>query len=116
VFTFKLKTPGTPYWARPDLGIDPEDVAVQGREVRVTVHSLGSVPAPGASVVLRDREGRTLATVKLPGLPAPVDLVPKTGAVTLRLPAGAEARGCTVEIDPEHKLDEITTRNNVVKL
>jgi hypothetical protein len=116
VLTFKLKTPGTPYWTRPDLGIDPEDVTVQGREVRVTVHSLGSVPSPATSVVLRDPAGRALATAELAGLPAPVDLRPKTAVVTLRLPEGADPRGCTVEIDPDHRLEEITARNNSVQL
>ena len=116
VLTFKLKTPGTPYWSRPDLGIDPEDVSVSGREVRVTVHSLGSVPSPPASVVLLDRTGRDLVIEKLPALPAPVDLLPKTTTVTLRLPEGVKAGDCTVEIDPHRKLDEITTRNNAVKL
>jgi hypothetical protein len=88
----------------------------QGREVRVTVHSLGSVPSPDASVVLRDGAGRDLVTEKLPALPAPVDLLPKTATVTLRLPEGVDPRGCTVEIDPHRKLEEITTRNNAVKL
>ena len=89
---------------------------MQGREVRVTVHSLGAVPSPAASVMLRDGAGRELGTAKLPALAAPVDLLPKTAPVTLRLPEGVDPHGCTVEIDPHHQLDEITTRNNAVKL
>ena len=116
VLTFKLKTPGTPYWSRPDLGIDPEDVTVKGREVRVTVHSLGAVTSPEARVVIRDVAGRDLATAKVPALAAPIDLQPKTATVTLQLPKDASASGCTVEIDPQHVLEEITTRNNAVKL
>jgi hypothetical protein len=116
VLTFKLKTPGTPYWTRPDLGLDPGDVVVADRAVRVTVHSVGAVPAPETTVAVRDAAGRTLATGKIPALAAPVDLQPKTATVTLQLPVGADARGGTVEIDPEHRLEEITTRNNVVKL
>jgi hypothetical protein len=116
VLTFKLTAPGTPYWTRPDLGIDPEDVTVKGREVAVTVHSLGSVASPDATVVLRDGTGRDLVSEKLAALPAPVDLLPKTTTVTLRLPPGVDPHNCTVEIDPQHKLDEITTRNNTVKL
>ena len=116
VLTFQLKTPGTPYWFRPDLGIGPEDVRVQGRAVRVTVHSLGSVPAPAAVICLRDRTGKTLATGQVPALAAPVNLLPRTAEVALSLPAGVESRGCTVEVDPEHKLEEISRLNNVVKL
>ena len=116
VFTFKLKTPGTPYWARPDLGIDREDVVVQGREVRVTVHSLGSVPSAASEVVLRDQGGQVIASGKIPALAPPVDLLPKTTMVAIRLPKGIELPGCTVEIDPAHQREEITTLNNAVKL
>jgi hypothetical protein len=91
-------------------------VSVQGRAVRVTVHSLGAVPAPEAAVVLRDAAGRVLVTEKLAGLPAPVDLQPKTAVVTLRLPDGVEPHDCTVEIDPDHRFEEITTLNNAVRV
>jgi len=116
VITFKLKTPGTPYWQRPDLGIDPQDVTVRGREVHVKVHSLGSVPAPATTIAVRDASGRTLATAPVPALAAPNDLLPKTTDVSLTLPAGATTAGASVEIDPDHALNEITTRNNAVKL
>ncbi len=116
VLTFKLKTAGTPYWSRPDLGIDPEDVSVQGREVRVTVHSLGSVPAPAVSVVLRDPAGRVLGTQSVAGLPAPLDLQPKTVVAKLDLPEGVDPSGCTVEIDPDGQLEEITRGNNVARV
>jgi len=49
ILTFKLKTPGTPYWQRPDLGIERSDVRIEGRAVSVRVHSLGSVDAPAGS-------------------------------------------------------------------
>jgi len=114
VLTFKLKTAGTPYWSRPDLGIDPEDVSVQGREVRVTVHSLGSVPSPESVVGLRNKTGRVIVSAKLAMLPAPVDLLPRTTTVTLKLPQGVKASDCTVEINPRRDFEEITTWNNAV--
>jgi len=116
ILTLKLKTPGTPYWTRPDLGFSADDVQVKGSEVTVTVHSLGSVPAPESSLVLRDRSGRILATGKIPALAAPTDLLPKTAAVRLTLPAGVNAAGCSLEIDPEQRTEEITRLNNAVKL
>ena len=116
VLTFKLKTPGTPYWQRPDLGLDPQDVTVRGREVRVKIHSLGSVPTPATTVTVRDAAGRTLATATVPALAAPLDLMPKTTEVSLTLPAGATTTGGRVEIDPEHALTEITALNNTVSL
>ena len=66
VIELKLKTKGTPYWSRPDLGIDPEDVKVDGSQMTVTVHSVGSVDAPASKVVLRDKAGKTLATAECP--------------------------------------------------
>jgi hypothetical protein len=116
VLTLKLKTPGTPYWERPDLGLDRDDVQVQGREVRVRVHSLGSVPSPETTVVFRDRAGKIIATEKIGPLPGPVDLHPKTTDIVLTLPEGAEAAGGVVEIDPDHRIEEITRLNNAVKL
>jgi hypothetical protein len=116
VLTCKLKTPGTPYWSRPDLGIAPEDVTVSEGEVRVMVHSLGSVPSPVAVVVLRDGAGRTLAEATIPAMEATLDLRPRTGVVTLRLPKGVIASGGTVEINPEPGFEEITALNNVVKI
>lgn len=116
VLTFKLKSPGKPYWQRPDLGIDPRDVEVHGDELRVTVHSLGSAPTPESEVVLRDHDGHVIATGKIPAIEAPLDLLPKTVQVLLKLPAATATAGSTVEIDPEHTLTEITALNNVVRL
>lgn len=116
ILTCRLKTPGTPYWARPDLGIDTEDVTIKDGMARVTVHSLGSVPAPTTTVVLCDSTGRTLARGEIPALAAPVDLWPKTTTVTISLPAGTDLRGGCVIIDPEHRFEEITVHNNIVKL
>jgi hypothetical protein len=116
VLTFTLKQPGTPYWQRPDLGIDPEDVIVHGREVLVRVHSVGAVASPESTVAFRDRTGRIVAIDRVPPLPAPLDLLPKTVNVRLCLPEGVSAEGGTVELDPDNRLEEITKLNNVVHL
>jgi hypothetical protein len=116
VLTFKLKSAGTPYWQRPDLGIDPQDIERSGNELRVTIHSLGSVPTPPSEIVLRNPEGRVLAAGKIPAIDAPLDLHPKTVQVVLALPEGTVSAGSTVEIDPAHAVTEITTLNNVVRL
>ena len=116
VLTFKLKTPGTPYWSRPDLGLDREDATLANGTLKVRVHSTGSVAAPASSIVLRNAAGKIVATAATPALAAPTDLLPKVAEVSLRVPAGFSPAGATVEIDPEHQLEEITTRNNAVKL
>jgi len=116
VLTFKLKTPGTPYWKRPDLGIAREDVQIEGRELKVLVHNLGSITTPATTLAFRDHAGRIVATSEVPPIAPPVDLFPKTKEVRLKLPAGTTIEGGSVELDPAGKLEEITTLNNSVKL
>ena len=57
VLTFKLKTPGVPYWQRPDLGISRDDITIGMDALLVKVHSLGSVPAPETPIVFRTADG-----------------------------------------------------------
>jgi hypothetical protein len=112
----KLVTKGVPYWSRPDLGIDPEDVRVEGARMTVKVHSLGAVDAPASRVVLRDRAGRTVATASVPPLKAPSDLMPKTADAAIDLPANADWHGGTVTVEMTGDGPEITLRNNRVEL
>lgn len=116
VLELTLKQKGTPYWSRPDLGIDPEDVKITGQAITVKVHSLGAVDAPPATVVLRDASGKTLATAKTPALKAPTDLVPKTAVVRMRFPANAVLKGGTVTIESTGGVPETTLMNNTVHL
>ncbi|MGA1982395.1 MAG: LamG domain-containing protein [Acidobacteriaceae bacterium] len=115
VLELKLVEKGVPYWSRPDLGIDPGDVKVEGKTMKVTVHSLGSVDAPASKVVLRDRTGKVLATAKAAPLKAPLDLVPKTEVVSLVLPANADWKGGSVTVESSGNIPEITQRNNRVQ-
>jgi len=112
----KLVTPGVPYWSRPDLGIGPDDIKVSGSRINVTVHSLGSVDAPAARVVLRDRGGKILASGRSPALKAPLDLFPKIATVALTLPTGANWKGGSVSVESGGSLPEITQLNNRVQL
>ncbi len=116
IFTFKLKTPGTPYWSRPDLGLDPEDILIRDREVRVTVHNVGAVSASVARVVAKSRTGQILATAATPLIAAPLDLQPKTAEITLTLPANTDLTGGSVEIEPSADIEELTALNNTVRL
>ena len=116
VLEFTLKTPGVPYWSRPDLGIDFDDVRITGQTMQVTVHSLGAVDAPAAKLVLRDATGKTLASTLTPALKAPTDLYPKTATVSLKLPTNVNLKGGTVTIESSGPTPEITQRNNRVDL
>jgi hypothetical protein len=116
ILSLKLLSKGTPYWTRPDLGIGKDDVLVEGRNITVTVHSLGAVDAPPTRLVLLDRAGKVLSSVTVPGLKAPADLIPKTTRVTLTIPAGITISGGSVVLDPDSAMKEITRINNRVKL
>ncbi|MGA1981917.1 MAG: LamG-like jellyroll fold domain-containing protein [Acidobacteriaceae bacterium] len=115
VVELKLVTKGVPYWSRPDLGISSDDVKVEGRTMKVIVHSLGAVDAPASKVVLRDHAGKVIATANAGPLKAPLDLSPKTEEVSLALPAGAEWKGGSVTIEMSGDLPEITQMNNRVQ-
>jgi hypothetical protein len=110
-----LASRGVPYWSRPDLGISMPDVAVNDREMRITVHSIGAVAAPASRVVLRDRAGQEIVSAEVPALEAPSDLKPRTATTVLALPLRADWRGGSVTIEHDGTLPEITRRNNQVR-
>ncbi len=116
VIELKLATKGVPYWSRPDLGIDPEDVKVEDAKMTVTVHSVGAIDAPASRLVVRTSDGKAIATARIPALKAPLDLTPKTAAVKLAIPAGVDLKGATVTIECGGKTPEITLMNNAVTL
>jgi hypothetical protein len=113
---FKLVKAGEPDHVRPDLGIGPDDVAVHGRTVAVTVHSLGAQPVAGGTASLVDADGKVLASAPIPALAAPLDLTPKTAVVNLPLPAGADASRVTVRVALPGDAAEVTRLNNQVAL
>jgi hypothetical protein len=116
VIELKLTSRGTPYWNRPDLGIGKDDISIQNRKITVTIHSLGAVDAPASKLALMDADGRVITTVAVPGLKAPLDLMPKTTVVTLTVPVGVTVKGGSVVLDPDVSITEITRLNNQVKL
>jgi hypothetical protein len=116
ILDVKLLDEGTPYWARPDLGIGRDDVVVKGRKITVTVHGLGSVDSQPVDLALLDHAGRTVTHVLVPAIKAPLDLMPKTVSVTLTVPYGVNPNNGTVVLDPNDRIKEITKINNQVRL
>jgi hypothetical protein len=116
VLNLKLVTRGVPYWTRPDLGISSDDVLVQGGKISVKVHSLGAVNTAPTTLALVDSSGKVLASAPVPQLGAPLDLFPRTTSVTIALPPGMRSDGCSIVLDPEAKMKEVTRVNNRVKL
>ncbi|MBQ9400226.1 MAG: hypothetical protein IJU27_06265 [Bacteroidales bacterium] len=111
-----LQGEGFDFNALPDLGIGSEDIAVAGNSVKVTVHNISGVDTPESVAALVNAKGKVVASVKVPALKAPVDLLPKTAQVTLTAPAGVSLSGLRVVIDPEDAMEEIYESNNSIKL
>ncbi len=116
VYELVLTKAGAPVAERPDLGIGRDDVAVTGRSVSVTVHSLGAKPVAGGVATLVGDDGKVLATVAIPGLAAPLDLLPKTARVRLTLPAGIDPKRVSVRLTLPGDAPEVTRLNNGVPL
>jgi hypothetical protein len=116
VLAFELEKAGPATETRPDLGIGPDDVVRSGRSLSVTVHSLGAQDARAGVVRVLNGAGRTIAEARVPALPAPRDLKPKTALVKLTLPAGFDAKGARVAVALPDGLREVTQQNNSVAL
>jgi len=109
---FELVSPEPSTANRPDIGIGPDDVKLEAGHVAVTVHSLGAVDAPAGTATLVDAKGKTLASIAIPPIAAPLDFEPKTARVELPLKPGA----LRVRIALDGGVKEITRLNNEVGL
>jgi len=112
ILHFTLKKAATPYHQRPDLGIEARDLVVDGNTLRVTIHSLGSVPSKPSELLVFDASGQRLASAAIPALEAPLDLHPRTLTLSVKLPGTADTHGLRVEIDPSRRQEEISRGNN----
>ena len=115
ILELKLKSQSTPYYLRPDLGISLDDVKLVGGTLRVMVHSLGSTATEPTSMALI-RNGKSIASSTVPTIAPPLDLRPQVVEVHLVVPSGVKVEECSLQIDPEKKLHEITVLNNRVDL
>jgi hypothetical protein len=115
VIEFTLDKPTIPVEQRPDLGIGADDVRVKGRQLLVTVHSLGAAATPAGTLRVEDAAGRLLASAAVPALAAPLDLRPKTAEVRVTLPAAA-VHGGRVRIALPGDAPEVTRLNNEVRI
>lgn len=112
-YVFTLEAAGDPVERRADLGIGRDDVAVKGRTVTVTVHSLGHRATTGGVVIVSGPRGE-LGRATLPAMEAPEDLKPRTTQV--RIPLRGAGRPSTVRIALPGDAPEVTLHNNRVTL
>lgn len=116
VFDFDLVAPGDPVETRADLGIGRDDVALKGRTLTVTVHSLGAKSTPNGTATLTDRAGKVVAQAAIPAMAAPLDLLPVKRDVRLMISAGVDPTTLTVRVALSGDAPEITRLNNAVPL
>lgn len=114
VFEFNLDKPTVAVEQRPDLGIGTDDVQVKGRQLSVTVHSLGAVATPAGTLRVEDGAGRMIASAPIPALAAPLDLRPKVAELRVTLPA--TVRGGRIRVSLPGDAAEVTRLNNEVQL
>jgi hypothetical protein len=116
VFAFERIKAGTPVETRADLGIGRGDLHRDGQTLKLTVHSLGHVAtAPGQAVVI-DADGHEVARVAIPALPAPLDLLPRTVQLELKLPQDFKRDGASVQVSQQGDAEEVTRLNNRLPL
>ena len=116
VLDFELAQPTLAVEKRADLGIGVDDVRLNGRQLSVTVHSLGALATPAGRLEVRDLSGRVLTQVPIPPLPAPLDLRPKIAELRVTLPAGFAMHGSRVVVGLPGDAPEVTRLNNEVVL
>jgi hypothetical protein len=115
VMTFTLaQKAATQPEARADLGIGRDDVVRNGDRLDVTVHSLGAVATPPATLRLETADGASVASAPIPVMAAPVDLSPRVVPVRLSVPRGV--KGPLRLVIDTAGVEELTMRNNVVAL
>ncbi|HXC53939.1 MAG TPA: LamG-like jellyroll fold domain-containing protein [Rhizomicrobium sp.] len=116
VIELTLKTPTPPVSARPDIGIGPADVHAAGGGLDVTLHSLGAVATPAGTLTLNSAAGRPVASVAVPPLEPPLDLVPRTVTVHLAIPPRTVLAKAHLAVALAGNPPEITLANNGITL
>ena len=91
--------------------MDREDVIIRDDCIRVRVHNIGATESAETELVLRSPSGEILRRSQVPPIPAPNDLYPKVMEIPLWT-RGIDLAGCSVELDPENRMKEITKTNN----
>jgi hypothetical protein len=104
-----------PIAARADLALSADDVRYDAEAGRATVvvHNIGGADAGAFTVTVRVAD-RTEHEYTVPGLPAPVDLQPRTCTIETFDMTTAQAAEITVLVDAADVIAEITEENNEV--
>ena len=102
----------------PDLAISPRDVEYDPKAnmLEVIVHSVGSAATGSFTVMLQNRESKTVASKRMGSLDAPLDLKPRRTVVRFRLDPESWQTIHRVAVQSSRGALEITADNNAVEV
>jgi len=103
------------YDKRADLAISPSDIRIGENQVTVRVYSQGAKGSPETIIELKDAGGNKISTAKVPPMEAPLDLIPRWVDIVLEVPSGSDLEKGSLEVDPDHKIKQITQLNTIYK-
>jgi len=103
------------YWDLPDLGIGPDDIKINGKQIIVKVHNIGGAKSSETIMEVEDAKGNITATVIVPPIEAPLDLEPRWKDIVISVTDGTDLTSGSVQIDPERKTGQISHQNDIVK-
>ena len=103
------------YWDLPDLGIGPDDIKINGKQIIVKVHNIGGAKSSETIMEVEDAKGNITATVIVPPIEAPLDLEPRWKDIVISVIDGTDLTSGSVQIDPDRKTGQISHQNDIVK-
>ena len=98
-------------FTRPDLAIVTRETSYSNGRISGVLHNIGAAPAKDVKVVVQDAQGRTLGSVVLASIDAPLDLMPRRAAFAIPV-RGRPAKSWRVVVDPGNAIPEIYEGNN----
>ena len=115
IINLKLSEPAPAgYNDRMDLAIDDSGIQIEEDMVIVNIYNLGAIDSPETTLLLRDKDGKTVQKIIVPSIKAPLDLIPKWKEIKMKINKGTDLTSGSIEIDPDFSLTEITRNNNTV--
>jgi len=115
IIILELKEPSDQgYWELPDIAIGKEDITVSENEITVRVHNIGAIISPETEIAVTDAKGKRIGSASVPAIDAPADLKPKHTDIRIAIPSGNGHSAAKFELDPDHKINQITRKNDSI--
>ncbi|MEW5978693.1 MAG: LamG-like jellyroll fold domain-containing protein [Acidobacteriota bacterium] len=99
-----------------DLAVGQEDLTYDPNSDsgQLVIHNLGNRGSAPFTVTLENERRIGVFKQELPGLEAPIDLMPRTRIIELKGLGGRQLKSLTIRVDPAGQNEEIFDENNVL--